>query len=160
MQSSQFGVQGEPQHGGVNLGWGSESSRGKREKLLDFAVKLGGSRKQAVVSASGRRRYAVGHFALHHDYQRGEIFAKFEQAQQDIGGDVVGKISHHANLFGRKRQSGAGRSRLGAKQSVKVDSKNVAFDYFHIGSVAKLDAQLGSEHGLELNGHDPSCTVG
>ena len=58
---------GQPQHRGVYLRRRIERFGRNREQILNPRIELRCGRQQAVVARAGRGRYAVGHFALHHD---------------------------------------------------------------------------------------------
>ena len=77
------------------------------EEFVHAGVQLGGSGEQSVVAAAGLRGETIGDLALHHDDNLAEGILELEEAQKDVGGDVVGEI---ADDFGAARQVAAGRA--------------------------------------------------
>src|SRR5208283_946846 len=84
---------GEPQCGGMHFRRGGKGSGRQGEKLLDAGVKLRGGGEQSVVAAAGFGGNAIGNLALHEDDDGLKVFRILEQAEKDVGGDVVGKVA-------------------------------------------------------------------
>ena len=70
----------------------------------------------------------IGHFALHQDYDGLEVFGVVEQAQQDVGGDVVGKIADHLCRLRAEFDAGTAQARLRAEQGIEINRKNIGLD--------------------------------
>ena len=106
------------------------------------------------------RGQAVGDFALHHEHDGVKVSAIGEQAQQDVGGDEVGKIADHAHLFRLVVDSRTRASGLGSEERVEIDGENVALDDLDVRSERKLHAQLGGQNAIEFDGDQPPGAPG
>src|SRR5271168_4375477 len=139
--------------------------RGKRprrqgEKFLDAGVELRGGRKQSIVAGAGLGRDAVRNLALYQDYDGLKIFRVVEQAQQNFGSDVVGKVADDLAWLGLELDAGTAQPRLGAEQGIEVDRENVSLDDFDTGEHAETQAKLRSEYAVKFNRDEPSGALG
>src|SRR4029077_489654 len=80
--------------------------------------------------------------------------------QQDVGGDVVRKIPHHAHRFWSLNQAGPRRTGFGSEQSAEVDCEYIAFDDLDIRIERKLHPQLRREHTIQFDGNQSSRAFG
>jgi len=78
----------------------------------------------------------------------------FEQAQQNVGCDVVGEVADHDRRIRSIIQSRSKAAGLGAKDGVEFDFQDVAFNDLDIGAGGEFQAQLGREYAIKLDGDD------
>src|SRR6266849_3782981 len=147
-------------HTGVNFRRWRKRARRKREQFLDARIQLGGHRKQAIVAASRRCRQSVRYFLLHHDDNRRKVTVIFEQAQQDVRGDVVGKIADDVSRLGSKVEAGTKGTGLRSENGVELDLEDVPFDDFHVGISGELHAKLRGQHAIKFDSDDPPSARG
>ena len=145
---------GEAEGGGVYFGRRCERAGGQSEKFFDAGVKLGGSGEQSVVAGARLGGDAVGDFALHQDDDGIEIFRVVEQAQKNVGRDVVGKVADDFDWLGTKFNAGAAEAGLGSEEGIEIDGKDVGFDDLDVGEHAEVEAELGGEDAVELDGDE------
>ena len=87
---------GKPQGGGMHFGRRGKGAGREGEEFFDASVELGGGGEQTVVAAAGFGGDAIGNLALYQDDEGFKIFGVIEEAQQNIGSDVVRKIADHS----------------------------------------------------------------
>src|SRR5579859_350069 len=131
-QLLRLGIDGESQNAGMHLRRRCEGCGGQHKQILDACVELSGSRKHSVIAAPRFGCNPVGYFALHHDDDALEVLRKVEQSQQNVGGDVVGKIANDFDGLRLDFNAGSSQTGLGAKQGIEINRQHVGFDHLDV----------------------------
>ena len=113
-------------------------------------MELGGCGEEAVVADAGCGGEAVGDLALHHEDGAGKEVGAGErkEAEEDFGGDVVGKVSDDVGGFAGRDESG------------EVGCEDVGVEDLDVEVGAEFEAEFGGEGGVELDGDEAAAARG
>ena len=89
-----------------------------------------------------------------------KVFRIVEQAQQNVGSDVVRKIADDLRRFGTEFDAGPAQAGLGSEQGIEIDGENVGLDDFDIGEHAEAQAKLCGQHAVEFHGDQAAGALG
>src|SRR5580704_14678802 len=144
----------------MHLGWRSECSRGQGEKFFDASMELCGRGKQAVIAAAGFSGNAAGYFTLHQDHKGLEVFCVLEEAQENVGSDVVRKVADDLCRRWLEFDAGTAEAGLGAKQGIEIHGENIGFDDLDVRKHAEAQAKLGGQYAVKFDGDQAAGAFG